>query len=195
MKIEITLDTPLPTNWTNFMCEASNKSALFSLLADQLKTINPFKVTVFVTKDNIVVSDSPGGSSPDLSPSCHEEADTRLILYASAYKDSVIIKTNDTDVLVIATAFYYDLNLPEVWLELGTGNSRLFAVHDLAEALGPTLCKALLFFHAFTGFDTVSSFHGVGKTTAWNVFITHKFTTKCLSYHVFLRFNLPVELF
>ena len=35
------------------------------------------------------------------------------------------------------------------------------------ESISPKMCKALPFFHAYTGCDTVSAFHGIGKAKAW----------------------------
>ena len=44
---------------------------------------------------------------------------------------------------------------------------------EIFEMYGPDTCKALPYFHAFTGCDTASSFFGKGKTTmfdAWMIF-------------------------
>ena len=43
----------------------------------------------------------------------------------------------------------------------------MYAIHEIATALGRQKCKALLFFHAFTGCDTTDLFSGVGKKKAW----------------------------
>ena len=43
----------------------------------------------------------------------------------------------------------------------------MYAIHEIATALGRQKCKALLFFHAFTGCDTTAFFKGVGKKKAW----------------------------
>jgi len=49
-------------------------------------------------------------------------------------------------------------------IHFGTGkSSRLIAVHDFSNSLGPDKCKALPVFHCFTGCDTVSSFANKGK--------------------------------
>ena len=40
-------------------------------------------------------------------------------------------------------------------------------MHEIANTLGPIKSRALLFFHAFTGCDQVSSFANRGKKTAW----------------------------
>lgn len=49
----------------------------------------------------------------------------------------------------------------------------MISAHGIYAALGSEKSLALLMFHAFTGCDTVSSFSGKGKKTAWetwNVF-------------------------
>ena len=44
---------------------------------------------------------------------------------------------------------------------------RFLAAHEMSHALGPDKCRGLPAFHAFTGCDTVSSFGGRSKKTAW----------------------------
>ena len=67
---------------------------------------------------------------------------------------------------------------------------RYVPVHEIYASLGPHKSLALPFFHAFTGCDTVSQFHRIGKKTAWETWNTHeKFTA------VFLRLAAaPQEL-
>ena len=58
----------------------------------------------------------------------------------------------------------------EFWLAFGTGKHfRYLAAHKIAAGLGPERSLALPMFHALTGCDTVSSFVGHGKKTAWAV--------------------------
>jgi hypothetical protein len=76
----------------------------------------------------------------------------------------VAIRTVDTDIVVLAIAFISRMNLQELWIHFGVGKTvRLIPVHELAVAL---VCLALPVFHAITGCDTVSCFHGKGKKTA-----------------------------
>jgi hypothetical protein len=62
----------------------------------------------------------------------------------------------------------------ELWIAFGTGKSfRYLCINDMFSVLGPVRAESLLFFHAFTGCDTVSCFAGHGKKSAWetwNVF-------------------------
>ena len=94
----------------------------------------------------------------------------------------VVIRIVDTDVLVLAVAFAGQLpnnQTTEVWLSLGTGNRmRYVAAHEIARALGSQMSKALPFFHAFTGCDTVSSFAGKGKKTALATWKTYPDVTE-----------------
>ena len=57
----------------------------------------------------------------------------------------------------------------ELWLAFGTGKHfRYLAGHKIASGLGPKKAQTLPMFHALTGCDTVSSFVGHDKKTAWN---------------------------
>ena len=91
-----------------------------------------------------------------------QEADTRIILQVqdavTKGSQSVIIRTVDTDVVVVAIyVFYKSHDLKKVWIAFGTGNSfKNIAVLDIASSLG-----------TFTGCDTTSSFAGTGKKRAW----------------------------
>jgi len=107
-----------------------------------------------------------------LSPCTHEEADTRLFLHAAdVVRDGckrVLIRSVDTDVVVLAVAKFKEAEAEEIWIAFGTGaNFRCIAVHDIAVSLNPRKCTRLPMFHTFTGCDTVSVFAGRGKKTAW----------------------------
>ena len=82
----------------------------------------------------------------------------------------MIIRTVDTDVVVLAV---FAINhLPagcELWLAFGTGKSfRYLTANQIAASLTPDMSCALPMFHALTGCDTLSSFAGHGKKTAWS---------------------------
>ena len=106
----------------------------------------------------------------------HEEADTRMFVHvrhaAIAGSRTVTLKVNDTDILVIAVALFSTLQLDgleELWLDFGTStNQQIIPVHDVVANLGQDICDGLLFFHAFTGCDTVSATRKKGKRTWYN---------------------------
>ena len=78
-----------------------------------------------------------------------------------------MIRTVDTDV-VLATAYARRLGAGETWIGFGTGKDfRYIPVHVIATKLSEDVCTVLPLFHALTGCDTVSAFHGKGKKSAW----------------------------
>ena len=164
----------LPVNWKNFLRCDENKESLFKLLA--------IAIEKFQFPPNKQVISSFGAkslSSPvktDISElyCSQEEADTRLIFHAKNISDTglkkILIQATDTDVVVIAIAMSKILNC-ELWIAFGHGSKvRYIPCHIINSKLGNMLSKSLLFFHAFTGCDVCSSFHGIGKRTVWSVF-------------------------
>ena len=83
------------------------------------------------------------------------------------------MRTVDTDVIAIGIgAFESTEGIEEFWVFFGTGvNRRVFAIHEIVSSLGSNRSGALPMFHAFTGCDTVSSFLGKGKKSAWQSWI------------------------
>ena len=52
-----------------------------------------------------------------------------------------------------------------------------YSINTICQALGPEKSKALPFFHAFTGSDTTSQFHGKGKKSAWDAWKSYQEAT------------------
>ena len=73
----------------------------------------------------------------------------------------IVIRTVDTNVLVRALVLPLKQIDPDVelWVAFGTGSHlQYFEIHVIAEKLSMEIVQALPFLHAFTGFDTASSF-------------------------------------
>ena len=69
---------------------------------------------------------------------------------------------------MIALRHFSSFDIDELWVEFGVGKfRRFFPIHKYADMMGNNLCRSLTFWHALTGCDTVSSFNGKGKKTAW----------------------------
>ena len=63
-----------------------------------------------------------------------------------------MIRTVDTDVMIIAISMFQHLGISELWIAFGTGkNFRYVPIHDIVKKLGPTKARSLIAFHAFTG--------------------------------------------
>ena len=73
----------------------------------------------------------------EISPCNHEEGDTRIfvhVLYSLNDFSSVVIKTVNTDTVVLAIDFFHRLNIEKILIELGTGNNTKFVVASLAQS-------------------------------------------------------------
>ncbi|CAC5367122.1 unnamed protein product [Mytilus coruscus] len=177
-------DPTIPGNWEPFLRIDDNKTELFAYLAEQLLTLTPSdQTTVVSTKGWEVVCNKPNKNNDDLSPCNHEVADTRIVLHvADAVKNEmqkIMIRTVDTDVVVIAVSAVHKLNITSLWMAFGVGkNFKYIPVHEIALHMGPSKSHALLFFHAFSSCDQVSSFSNRGKKTAWETWSTFDAVTE-----------------
>ena len=78
-----------------------------------------------------------------------------------------MLRTVDSDVLVLAVSSVVLLENTELWVAFVTGKHlRYIPAHDIATTLGGEKARALPMFHPFTGCNTVSSFAGRWKKTA-----------------------------
>ena len=77
----------------------------------------------------------------------------------------VIIRTVDTDVVVLAIGHFLALRLDELWVSFAVGTHfRQIAIHEIVKNINE---KALMLFHANSRCDTVSSYLCRGKKSAW----------------------------
>jgi len=164
----------IPGNWNAFLRVDENKAELFRFLAELSIGLQVGGKQVISTRGQGVVcnSDMSDIDILNLSPCSHEEADTRILLHAAECAmqgfNTVMIRTVDTDVMIIAISMFQHLGISELWIAFGSGkNFRYVPIHEIANQLGPTKARSLIAFHAFTGCDQTSSFAGRGKNTAW----------------------------
>lgn len=171
----------IPGNWQEFLRIDDNKTELFSYLAICVSAHDTGKQVISTHHADVLCSQPRDTSG--LAPCTHEEADSRMLLHLEdAVKEGytkVVVRTVDTDVVVLAVTAAQRLNITELWVAFGTGKSfRYLAAHEIAKALGPDRCTALPVFHAFTGCDTVSSFCGRGKKSAWKTWMNFDDVTR-----------------
>ena len=77
----------------------------------------------------------------------------------------MVIRTINTDVVVFAIGHFLALRLDELWVNFGVGTLfRQIAIHEIVKNVNENV---LIFFHATSGCDTVSSYLGRGKKSAW----------------------------
>ena len=82
-------------------------------------------------------------------------------MYASTchtdFKHSILIRTVNTDVVVIAAASFSQLNVTSLWIGFGASKHfRYIAIHELVNTLEPEKSRTLPLFYALTGCDTVT---------------------------------------
>ena len=145
-----------------------------------------------ITKgDGILTNRYTLSVDPSINTCKSEEADQKLVRHmiqcVSTGTKQVVVRTVDTDVLLLLLAFrhhvgHYECN---VYAYFGTGKSKCYYdINAIALRLGEDTCRALPFFHAFSGCDCVSSFFNQGKCKLWdrwqdyedNITLTHVFS-------------------
>ena len=161
---------PIPANWDAFLRSKANKDELFRHLSDCIQACETGRKVIISTTDEAIVSTQNDMSDVEyLQPRSHEEADTRILLQvahcARQGLRKVIIRTVETDVVVLAIRHFLELRLNELWVSCGVGTHfRQIAVHEIVKYVNE---KVLMFFHAVSGCDTGSSFLGRGKKSPW----------------------------
>ena len=86
----------------------------------------------------------------------------------------------------------------ELWLAFGVGKDyTMYSINEICSKFERDVCQALPVFHAFTGCDTTSSFHGKGKKTAleaWKAYPDITSTFKFMADHPFaaVETNSPI---
>ena len=173
----------VPKKWNDFLNDSQNKKELFSFLAREVhEAARSFTYYVYVTLELKVFTNS----TTNMSDCTHEEADTRIIVHLmNGLKEGYeyfLIRTVDTDIVVILLGKYHDIQTSypatDIWIKFGTGKSvQYFHLKSLYEKLGITTCRALPYFHAFTGCDTTSAFKGKAKKSAWQTWKAYKQVT------------------
>ena len=165
-------NTPIPKReWQSYLKNVKNKQELFSFISRQLDKADFDGKLLLSTEFEKVHSNKPFDVSA-IQPCNHTEADTRIILHlahaSTQGHDKAFVRTVDSDIVVLAIAFFDRLGLSELWIGFGTGKHyRDIAIHNIHAELGTSKSRALPLFHALTGCDTTSHFLGCGKKTAW----------------------------
>ena len=106
---------------------------------------------------------------PELTSS-HKEADSKMVYHLTFFeeKNKVIIRTSDTNMLVIALGCLE--HIPEsinLWFEVGfydKNSLRYIDVRIIFNKLGKDLCRAFPAFYVYTGSDHTATFSRKGKT-------------------------------
>lgn len=116
------------------------------------------------------------GSGERMEQCDHEEADSRMCVHLKDALDkdarSILVRTVDTDVIVILTGLFFHLYPAypglDIWVAFGMGKYfQYISVNTICMHLGVEKSLALPSFHAYTGCDTTSQFRSKGKKSCW----------------------------
>ena len=168
VRISIKKKTPVYRKCNQVLEVSGNKTELFLLVADtSVENFQHKQGNIVATKGESVVSNHH--IETKYCESCKkEEADGRIFLHALEMSrlglTKLLIVTADTDVVVIALYALWDFDLEKLWIEFGREKDCTWLpVHAYAKALGEEICRAVLFWYAFTGCGTVFQFLGKEK--------------------------------
>ena len=184
----VTGTSKTPTNWTSFLRDDDNKTELFQFLADRICQTQTTS-TIIVTNEGCVICNDNQKSLEAVSPCLHEEADTRLFVDASdaAIEGSkaLVLKANDTDIVVIAVAVLsqlQDIDVETLWTAFGHDvGKKWIQIHEPLNAIGPARASGIMYFHGFTGCDVVCAFRGKGEKSAWQTWDVFDVVTETFS--------------
>ena len=117
----------------------------------------------------------------DSLQSNQEEADTRIVLHAVAAANSgaerIVVSCPDTDVLVLLIHHRQKaITAAEIFFQTGkegkhTSLKRYIPVHCIREHLSQEQNNIMMSVYCLTGCDTVSSFYGHGKKSAFKLLL------------------------
>ena len=102
-----------PTNWKGFLRINENKTELFRYLSKEVlhahHIANP--TTIVCAYDDVAECTDVFADLSMISPSNHEEGDTRVFLHTKdmvtqGYRRIVVVRTVDTDVLILAISTF-----------------------------------------------------------------------------------------
>ena len=147
-----------PSNWLSPLRSSTFKESLMYFLVDlwsndQLTYLFKFKLLYVTCNDKCYQYYANNNQVVCLEVhalySTHEEADSRMFFHLKSIDppSNVIIRTADTDCLIIALAckLNYD-NQIKVWMEVGThtsNNIHYINIYELHSHFGKSLCKPL----------------------------------------------------
>ena len=168
MGIPVCKDAPICKDFQKFMRNDTNKTELFKMIDEAVIQIPETLDTIVATSGSKILSNS-SLEKLNIEPCNQEEADTILLLHVPDGANSGIKKVSLIN--VDADAVVLDCGIFLLWILTSCAlNLKLTNIEDTFRFIHvPKHLVGLTLWHALTGCDTVSSFKGKGKKTAWKV--------------------------
>ena len=128
-------DSSALTNWHSFLRLNENKIKLLCYLTQYLvKNHGQYNTQLICSFDTMSISSDPDARLSFISPCNHEEVDTRVFLHTKGMAlkghKSILIRTVDTDVLLLSLASFFHLagEIDQFWINFGTEKNRQLTV-------------------------------------------------------------------
>ena len=187
--------------WDSFKASPVNKTNLIRFIASEWRKENILCITklgehntvMFITCDEecFKIMSNTVELVPELESS-QEEADTLMMLHLahiSQYDFScAVIASIDADVTFLCLTNDHKFPMPLFQKGCSEAKMKYVDIASIRNVLRRNVCEALPGMHAITGCDTVSSFAGKGKLSAF------QFVKKKVSFQeLFARFGLSWE--
>ena len=128
----------MPANWEAFLRSNVNKYELFRYLSDCIHVCETGRKVIISTNDETIVSTQNDMSDVEyLQPCSHEEADTRILHHVAHCAHGLrklLIRTVDTDVVVLAIGHFPALRHDELWVRFGVvTHFRQIAIQEIVK--------------------------------------------------------------
>ena len=166
-------DTTIPFDFKcDFLTNSQNTNDLHIYLAEKFNVISSNEKKVVATYNDSILSNFDNIQyKEDIAYCTIEEADQRIIrqVITCTKNDfqNIVVCAGDTDVLVLLISVLPLIQKIKSYNIICKfrirDNQRYYNVGLLSKELGDNVSKALPFFHAFMGCDTVSSFYNHSK--------------------------------
>ena len=155
-------------DWADLFHNISNKQDLIALFASYLKSESSVSRNIPVYFNKKDESWCVRQGIPSRLADCnHEEADTKMMVFALREDTDVVIVARDTDVLILMIYIYAKRKITSnLYMKYAAG--KYANIGKIVEYLGIDLSLKLVHIHAVTGCDTTSYFYGVGKMKVLN---------------------------
>ena len=157
---------------------------------------------LYVTFGDFIISNSQAVLSETETNQCNsEEVDPRIVRHViylgkKGYTN-LPVKAVDSDVVILCLT-YADIAMSngiESFLVVYGPKGNKSDIIDNLNMFSINVCKGLPFFHAFTGWNTVSSFYKVGKAKFWAVRLAKVKAGDNIVKYLYKKFsNCPINI-
>ena len=150
--------------WIDFLSNGDNKNDLMASFGRFLKQHLPnrerLEMEIVFCREEVWSWNENGFAEKECYN--HEEADTKVALYASKSNANVVVVAEDCDIFVLLITFFATRK-PQLKWSVRYGGCKYAKIEDIVKNFGYNVCNFLMQYHAITGCDTTSYFYRIGK--------------------------------